>query len=103
MREGSGRAGKGCEAKERACGGPCFTNCSLRGTNRGMRKREKKNECRPATDCAQQEIYSGPSSSCVMHTQVDTLMQTQMIPVQLHSSCLPPSTLTGCKVLQHHA
>lgn len=36
MREGSSRAGKGCEAKERANRGPCFTNCHLRGANRGM-------------------------------------------------------------------
>lgn len=42
MREGSSRAGKGCEARERANGGPCFTNCHLRGANGGMRN-EKKN------------------------------------------------------------
>lgn len=35
--EGSSRAGKGCEAKERANRGPCLTNCHLRGTNEGMR------------------------------------------------------------------
>ena len=43
MREGSSRAGKGCEARERANRGPCFTNCHLRGANGGMRGGEKKN------------------------------------------------------------
>lgn len=38
MREGSSRAGKGCEARERANGGPCFTNCHFRGANGGMRR-----------------------------------------------------------------
>ncbi len=42
MREGSGRAGKGCEARERANRGPCFTNCHLRGANGGMREKKKK-------------------------------------------------------------
>lgn len=50
MREGN-RAGKGCEARERANGGPCFTNCHLRGANGGMRGR--KYNYRPAPDCTQ--------------------------------------------------
>lgn len=64
MREGSSRAGKGCEARERANRGPCFTNCHLRGANGGMRggtKKKKYNNHRPAPDCTQREVYSGTS------------------------------------------
>lgn len=82
MREGSSRAGKGFEARERANRGPCFTNCHLRGANGGMKGKKKKyNNHRPAPDCTQREMYSGTSKHCIMHTWVST--QTQMVQTQV--------------------
>lgn len=49
MWEGSGHAGKGCEARERANRGPCFTNCHLRGANGGMRGTKKIKIQQPQT------------------------------------------------------
>ena len=82
MREGSSRAGKGCEARERANRGPCFTNCHLRGANggtggAGMGGGQKIYNCRPAPDCTQREMYSGTCKHCIMHTQVNIHTHTQ--------------------------
>lgn len=85
MREGSCRAGKGCEARERANAGLCFTNCHFRGANSGTRG--KKYNYRLAPDWTQREMYWDTSKHCIMHTWMNThthiLTQTQMFQIQV--------------------
>lgn len=80
----SSRAGKVCEARERANRGPCFTNCHLREANGGMRGGKKKyNNHRPAPDCTQREMYSDTSEHCIMHTWVNSHAHTRLIQEQV--------------------
>lgn len=79
MREGSSRAGKGCEAKERANRGPCFTNCRLRGANRGM---GGYSNYRLAPDCTQREMES---TRCIMDMWANT--NTGLIQVMRKHRC----------------
>ena len=64
MREGSSRAGKGCEARERANRGPCFTNCHLRRANGGMKGKEKIQQ---------------PQTGSRLHTARDVLRHLQTL------------------------